>query len=85
MLKTALQKLKDLWAAGHHRQALKLAAGWPSLGQHKTEIQRGWAAASNPAFYKQIGENPDELYTAGLHAVAERYGLPIPTKEIKKL
>lgn len=75
---TKLEKLKIMWAAGEYRAALKLAASWPRLGEHKDPIQQGWAAASNPAFYWQIGKEPAALYRTGLVAVAHRYGLPVP-------
>jgi len=77
-MKTALQKLKDLWADRQYRQALKLAATWPRLGKHRDAIRGGWAAATNPVFYRQLGKDPDGMYTAGVLAVAERYGLPLP-------
>ena len=78
---TALQKLKDLWVAGEFRRALKLAASWPRLGNHKTPIERGWAAISNPSFYRQLGKNPYALYHTGLRAVADRYNLPLPHQQ----
>ena len=82
MFVTALQKLKNLWAAGQYRKALKLAASWHALGLHKRAITRGWAATVNPAIYIQLGFDPDTLYTAGLAAVAARYGLPPAPKEV---
>ena len=78
MFTTALQKLKNLWAAGRYLEAIKLAASWPRLGDHKVPIERGWAAASNPGFYRSIKKDPNALYRAGLLAVAERYDLPVP-------
>ena len=72
---TALQKLKNLMAAGEHRKALKLAAGWADLGEYKDAIERGWAAYSNPDFYRQIDECPDLLIQHGLHAIRERYNI----------
>jgi len=80
-IKTALEKLKDLWAAGERRKALKLAAAWPRLGVHKNAIQQGWAATSNPKFYLQLGKDPEVLYYRGLAALAAAYDLPIPTQE----
>lgn len=77
-METKLARLKALWAAGDYRAALKLAAGWPRLGRHRDAIRRGWAAASNPTFYRELGQDPDALYQAGLQAVAERYDLEVP-------
>lgn len=75
-MKTALEKLKDLWAKGDYWGALKMAAAWPRLGEHGDAIKQGWAAVSNPSFYRQLGKDPDVLYRKGLAALAERYGLP---------
>ncbi len=73
---TAINKLREHWAASNYRKALRLAASWPRLGDHKKAIQQGWAAASNPAFYTELGYNPEDLFSEGLRAVAERYDLP---------
>lgn len=75
-MKTAIQKLRELWEAGEYRKALKLAASWPRLNEHAGAIHQGWAAASNPCFYRQLGKNPTALYVAGLRALADRYDLP---------
>lgn len=75
-LPTAINKLRTLWADGSYRKALRLAASWPRLGEHKDAIQKGWAAASNRAFYAELGYNPAALERAGLDAVAARYDLP---------
>lgn len=72
---TKLDKLKEMWAAGDYRKALKLAASWPQLGLHKAQITQGWAAAANPNLYRQMQKDPDALYATGLAAVAERYKL----------
>ncbi len=74
-MQTALAKLKDLVTAGHHRQALKLAASWPRLGPHADAIRAGWAAASNPAFYQEIGKDPVALEGTGMVALRKRYEL----------
>lgn len=75
-MQTKLDKLKQMWAAGDYRAALKLAASWPELGAHKAPIQQGWAACSNAKIYKQMAKDPEALYRAGLDAVAARYTLP---------
>lgn len=78
MPQTALARLHALWDAGQYRQALHLAAGWPRLGAHRDAIQRGWAAAYTPKFYRELGHDPVALYRAGLAAVAARYSLDMP-------
>lgn len=74
-LKTALSRMKELWDAGDVRAALKLAAGWPSLGEHGTAIRQAWAATVNPDFYRQIKKDPAALVAAGYNALVARYKL----------
>ena len=39
-------------------------------------IRKGWAAHTNPDTYRDMGHDPDALYTAALRAIARRYKLP---------
>lgn len=75
-LTSALQRLRDLWAAGQHRKALALAAKWHDLGTAKDAITRGHAAANNPAIYREMNKDPDQLVRDGLAALCSRYQLP---------
>lgn len=68
-----IDTLKQHMAAGEWPKALKLAASWPRLGEHKAAIQKAWAAQSNPSFYRQIGQDPDALVAAGINALKNRY------------
>lgn len=72
-MQTKLSKLKEYVSLGNNRAALKLAAGWEQLGEHKEAIERGWAAMQNPDFYRQIGKDPNELIKLGMEAIRERY------------
>lgn len=60
-------------ASGDWGKALKLAASWPRLGEHKKAIEQGWAAYSNPSFYRQLGKDPEGLIVAGVNALRLRY------------
>lgn len=75
-MNTKLSKLKAAWAAGDYVGALRIAAKFPRLGDDRDAISRAWAAYQSPEFYREIGRNPDELFAAGISAIAERYGLP---------
>lgn len=77
-METKLAKLKRFMAAGQHREALRLAASWPRLGDHKAAIERGRAAAVHPEFYRQIGQDPNTLVAVGIAAIRERYGIDCP-------
>ena len=72
---TKLEQLRNFMRAGDHHRALKLAAGWSRLGEARDAIQRGWAAQSTPDFYREIGQDPDELIRRGIAAINDRYGV----------
>jgi hypothetical protein len=77
-MQTKLSILRGHIAAGRTRDALKLAASWGRRGLggggHAEDITAGWAAINNPAFYREIGKDPDALVAAGIQAIKERYG-----------
>jgi len=73
---TALEKLRRFAAAGDWRAAIKLAASWPRLGEHKEVIERAWAACSHPETYRDMGQDPDALFAAGVAAIKAKYNLP---------
>ena len=81
-METKLAKLKQMMADGDHRGALKLAASWGRLGKEKRDIERGWAAYSNPEMYRSMGYDDDYLINAGLKALRTKYDIPLtdPTK-----
>lgn len=74
-METKLSKLKAMWAAGDRIGALRMAARFPRLGEEKTVITQAWAAANNPAFYRQLGKSPEDLVEAGMAALVQRYRL----------
>jgi len=55
------------------REALRLAASFPHLGEQKEAITRGWAALQRPDFYREIGKDPEALVALGVAAVRARY------------
>ena len=57
------------------REALRLAAVLPHLGEHKEVITRGWAACQRPDFYRELGKDPEQLIAVGIAAVKARYGV----------
>ncbi len=74
-MKTALQRLRDLWAVGDCRRAVKLAASWRQLGEHRDRITRGSSAISYPDIYREMGHDPGALFADACVALCERYQL----------
>ncbi len=61
-------------AQGDWHKALRLAAKFPQLGEHKKAIQQGWEALTHPGNYRQMGQDPLALFQKGVAALRERYG-----------
>lgn len=80
---TQLASLRRFMREGDYHAALKLAAGWPRLGEHKDAIERAWAALNHANFYREIGKDPDALVQEGLQAIRERYNIIEQTHEWK--
>jgi len=70
---TKLSKVIEAWRAGNKAEALRLAAKFPQLGEHKERITRGHQARLRPDFYRELGQDPDALFADGLAAMLERY------------
>lgn len=68
-----LEQLKSLMVAGYWHKAISLASKFHELGDHKTEITRAQAAITNPSFYRQLGQDPDAIVSAGIEALKARY------------
>lgn len=74
-METKLSKVEAAFRSGDHREALRIAARFPRLGEHKEAITRAWAAIQSPAFYAEIGQDPGQLIEAGIDALKARYSL----------
>ena len=72
-METKLAKLKTAMAANDWHAALRIAARFPRLGEHKVAITRAWAALTNRAMYEQMGHDVDSLVAAGVDALKARY------------
>jgi hypothetical protein len=74
-METKLSKLKASAANGDWAGALRIAAKFPELGEHKAVIVRAHECIVNPKFYSQLGRNPAECVEAGVAALRIRYRL----------
>ena len=72
---TKLSQIKDALARGDTTTALRIAGGFPRLGEQKERITRAWGALTHPEFYRGLGYEPDTLVADGVAAIRERYGL----------
>jgi hypothetical protein len=68
-----IDTLRDYMSAGQWHEAIKLAAKFPRLGEHKVAITRAKDAIVNPGFCRQLGRDPDALIVAGIAALQDRY------------
>jgi hypothetical protein len=60
-------------AAGRWREAMKLAASFPRLGDEKVAIERAWLAYTRPEFCRQLGRDPDQLIEDGKRTLRKKY------------
>lgn len=74
-MRTKLQALKDAAARQDWHSALRIAAKFADLGEHKAAIVRGHEAHSNARFAKQLGRDPQGDIDAGILALCARYRL----------
>ena len=71
---TKVSQLEAAIRAGHWELALRIAARFPRLGEHRAAIVRAHEAYTNPQFYRQIGKNHEALKAEGKRALIARYG-----------
>ncbi len=74
MQERKIDKLAAHMRSGNWQAALSLAAKFPRLGAHAAVIRRAHEATQQPAFYRQIGMDPEQLVQAGVEALKARYG-----------
>lgn len=75
VMMTKLQTLKDAAARQDWQSALRIAAKFADLGEHKAAIVRGHEAHSNARFARQLGRIPANDIEAGILALCARYSL----------
>lgn len=63
-------------AAGEWQRALAIAAKFKHLGDQKAAVLKAWAAVQHPAFYRELGQDPDALLEAGAAALRARFTPP---------
>lgn len=61
-------------SAGRWQEAIRLAARFPRLDQHRSAILDAHMAYTNPRFLVQIGKSIEAAKDLGREALIERYG-----------
>ena len=74
-IETKLSKLKAAADAGDWPLALRIAARFSDLGEHKAAIKRAHEAHANARFYRSLGKDPEALIADGIAALRARYGI----------
>jgi hypothetical protein len=67
-------EVRDLVQAGRFRDAIRRAAKFQDLGEHRERILSAREAYERPDFQRQVGKDPDTLIADGIAALRERYG-----------
>ena len=65
-MKSKSQKIRDALAAGDRLAALRIAAHFHDRSANTLTYKRGLDAHNNPAFYRQIGKDPERLTATAL-------------------
>lgn len=74
-MKTKLAEIKEAAAAGDWAKALRIAAKFPQLGEHKKAIITAHECIVHPGFYSQLGKCEAQLIEDGKAALRARYGI----------
>lgn len=67
--------VRDHMAAGRWQEAIRIAARFPRLDEHRAAILDAHGAYTNPRFLRQIGRDIEALKEAGRVALLDRFHL----------
>src|SRR5262249_7807762 len=66
-MKRKVDQIRDAWNTGDQIGALRIAARFFDRSAETKTFKRGMAAHNNPAFYPQIGKEPQQLIKTALN------------------
>ena len=72
-METKLSAVQAAMQADDWRLAIRLAARFPRLGDHRNAILDAHGAYTNPRFAAQLGRDVEALKTLGRDALVARY------------
>ena len=68
-----IDTLRRFMDAGEWEKAVRFAARFPRLGEHKAAITRAASALLSPALYRDMGKDPEVLLEEAVSALKMRY------------
>lgn len=72
---TKTDQIRAAWQSGNRMAALRIASRFFDRSDDTRTFKRGWDAAQNPAFYRQLGKDPAAITEAALTRIAIRFDL----------
>ena len=73
-MKSKSQQIREALARGDQIGALRIAARSFDRSSATQVYKRGLDAHNHPAFYRQLGEQPDEITALAVTALVEKFG-----------
>jgi hypothetical protein len=74
-MRSKTDQIRAAWATGDRIGALRIAAQFFDRSEGTIDFKRGMDANNHPDFYRQTGEEPQDLITAALDLLAKRFDL----------
>jgi hypothetical protein len=66
-------KIRTAWTAGNRIGALRIAAPFFDRSADTRTFKRGMDAHNNPNFYRQLGQDPEQILQNALEVLATRF------------
>lgn len=73
-MKSNSQQIREALAVGDQIGALRIAARFFDRSSATEIFKRGLDAHNHPGFYRQLGEQPDEITANAVTALVEKFG-----------
>jgi hypothetical protein len=74
-MRSKTDQIRAAWFRGDRIGALRIAARFFDRTEGTLAFKRGMDAYKHPNFYRQIGQEPQELITAALDLLTKRFDL----------
>ena len=74
-MQTKLSQIKQEFAARNFNKAIRIAAKFHDLGEHRNAILDAHLAITNPRWMLGLGKDIDQAIEAGINALRIRYTL----------